>query len=80
MGYSTGMMADPSGPFLYVVNRNASTVARFTIAETNGVALFPAATVFTEVPVNESSHPLYVAMTRWDAAPSVAHGRGTQTN
>jgi 6-phosphogluconolactonase len=80
MGYPTGMMADPSGHFFYVVNRDASTVTQFTIAETNGVALFPAVTVFTEVPVNEASHPLYIAMTRWDAAPSVAHSRGTQTN
>jgi hypothetical protein len=42
MGYPTGMMADPSGHFFCVVNRNSSAVTQFTIAKTNGVALFPA--------------------------------------
>lgn len=79
MGYPTGMMADPSGHFLYVVNRDASTVAQFAIGATKGVALIPTASIFTEDSPSETSHPLYVAMTRWDAAPSVAQGRGTQT-
>jgi DNA-binding beta-propeller fold protein YncE len=67
MGNPTGMVADPSGHNLYVVNRDASTVAQFAIAETNGVALIPAASIFTEVSPNEASHPLYIATTHWDA-------------
>jgi 6-phosphogluconolactonase len=72
MGYPTGMVTDPSGRNLYVVNRNASTVAQFAIAETNGVALIPAASIFTEAAPNETSHPMYIATTRWDAPTSVA--------
>jgi DNA-binding beta-propeller fold protein YncE len=72
MGGPTGMVADPAGHNLYVVNRNASTVAQFAIAQTNGVALIPAASIFTEASPSETSHPLYIATTRWDAPSSPA--------
>lgn len=75
MGYPTGMAADPGGRNLYVVNRDASTVAQFAIADTNGAALVPASTDFAEVPLNQESHPLYIATTRWDDPSSVAHAR-----
>ncbi|MGA8058322.1 MAG: beta-propeller fold lactonase family protein [Candidatus Binataceae bacterium] len=70
MGNPTGMVADPTGRNLYVVNRDASTVAQFAIAATNGVALIPAESVFTEASPSETSHPLYIATTRWDAPAS----------
>lgn len=70
MGNPTGMVADPTGRNLYVVNRDASTVAQFAIAATNGVALIPAESVFTEASPGEKSHPLYIATTRWDAPAS----------
>jgi 6-phosphogluconolactonase (cycloisomerase 2 family) len=72
MGNPTGMVADPTGHNLYVVNRDASTVAQFAIGATNGVALIPAASIFTEASPSETSHPLYIATTRWDAPPSAA--------
>jgi DNA-binding beta-propeller fold protein YncE len=77
MGNPTGMVADPTGRNLYVVNRDASTVAQFAIAATNGVALIPAASVFTEASPSETSHPLYIATTRWDA-PAPAAGSPQQ--
>ena len=80
MGNPTGMVADPAGHNLYVVNRNASTVAQFAIGETNGVALIPKASIFTEASPNEASHPLYIATTRWDAPASVAQTTGQRTN
>jgi 6-phosphogluconolactonase len=70
MGNPTGMVADPTGHNLYVVNRDASTVAQFAIAATKGVALIPAASIFTEASPSETSHPLYIATTRWDARSS----------
>lgn len=70
MGNPTGMVADPTGRNLYVVNRDASTVAQFAIAATNGVALIPAESIFTEASPSETSHPLYIATTRWDAPAS----------
>jgi len=72
MGNPTGMVADPTGRNLYVVNRDASTVAQFAIAATNGIALIPAASIFTEAAPSETSHPLYIATTRWDAPASAA--------
>jgi 6-phosphogluconolactonase len=72
MGNPTGMVADPTGRNLYVVNRDASTVAQFAIAATNGIALIPAASIFTEASPSETSHPLYIATTRWDAPASAA--------
>jgi 6-phosphogluconolactonase (cycloisomerase 2 family) len=72
MGNPTGMVADPTGRNLYVVNRDASTVAQFAIAATNGIALIPAASIFTGVAPSETSHPLYIATTRWDAPASAA--------
>jgi DNA-binding beta-propeller fold protein YncE len=72
MGNPTGMVADPTGHNLYVVNRDASTVAQFAIGATNGVALIPAASIFTEASPSETSHPLYIATTRWDAPASAA--------
>jgi 6-phosphogluconolactonase len=72
MGNPTGMVADPTGRNLYVVNRDASTVAQFAIAATNGIALIPAASIFTGAAPSETSHPLYIATTRWDAPPSAA--------
>jgi DNA-binding beta-propeller fold protein YncE len=80
MGSPTGMVTDPAGRNLYVVNRNASTVAQFAIGETNGVALIPAASIFTEAAPNEASHPLYIATTRWDAPASVAQTPGHRAN
>src|SRR6266478_8617170 len=61
MGNPTGMVADPTGRNLYVVNRDVSTVARFAIAATHGIALIPAASIFTEAAPGETSHPLYIA-------------------
>ncbi len=75
LGYPMGMVADPGGRELYVVNRDASTVARFAIGETNGVTLIPAASIFTEASPNERSHPLYIATTRWDAPAPVTQTR-----
>jgi 6-phosphogluconolactonase len=80
MGYPTGMVADPSRHNLYVVSRNVSTVSQFAIAETDGVALFPAASVFTEDAASETSHPLYIATTGWDAPASVPRTGGQRTN
>jgi 6-phosphogluconolactonase len=74
MGNPTGMVADPTGRNLYVVNRDASTVAQFAIGATNGVALIPAASIFTEASPSETSHPLYIATTRWDAPASLKRG------
>ncbi|HXU22902.1 MAG TPA: beta-propeller fold lactonase family protein, partial [Tepidiformaceae bacterium] len=80
LGDPTGMVADPSGHNLYVVNRDASTVAQFAIAATKGVALTPAASVFTVASPDEASHPLYIATTRWDARASEAQTRASRTN
>ena len=63
LGGPTGMAVDPKGHFLYVVNRDAATVAQFAVADSPGGGLFPDATIFTEDPANESSHSLYIAMT-----------------
>jgi DNA-binding beta-propeller fold protein YncE len=63
LGGPTGMAIDPDGHFLYVVNRDAATVAQFAVEASPGGGLFPAATIFTEDPANESSHSLYIAMT-----------------
>jgi 6-phosphogluconolactonase (cycloisomerase 2 family) len=59
----TGMMADPTGHFLYVVNRDSATVAQFAIVPPSEGWAFPISTVFSQDPANESSHPLYIAMT-----------------
>lgn len=80
MGYPTGMVADPGGRNLYVVSRDVSTVTQFAIADTDGVALYPAASVFTEDAPTEASHPLYIATTRWDAPASVPQTVGQRTN
>ena len=80
MGYPTGMATDGSGRNLYVVNRNSSTVARFAISETGGVALIPAASIFTEAAPNETSHPTHIATTRWDAPASVSQIPAQQAN
>jgi len=80
MGNPTGMVADPTGRNLYVVNRDASTVAQFAIAATNGIALIPAASIFTEASSSETSHPLYIATTRWDAPASAAEPPQPQAN
>jgi len=74
------MTTDSSGRNLYVVNRNASTVARFAIAETGGVALIPAASIFTEAAPDETSHPTYIATTRWDTPPSAAQPLAQRAN
>ncbi len=63
LGGPTGMVADPAGHFLYVVNRDAATVAQFAIVVAHHGGLFLASTVFTEDPANQSSHPLYIAIT-----------------
>jgi 6-phosphogluconolactonase len=80
MGNPTGMVADPTGRNLYVVNRDASTVAQFAIGATNGIALIPAASIFTEAAPSETSHPLYIATTRWDAPASEARLPHQQAN
>jgi DNA-binding beta-propeller fold protein YncE len=80
MGYPTGMVADPSERNLYVVDRNVSTVTQFATAENNGVAIFPAASIFTQAAANEASHPLYIATTRWDASPTVVKAQQPKTN
>lgn len=64
LGGPSGMIADPSGRFLYVVNRDAATVAQFTILGARSGALSLTETIFNEDPANESSHPLYIALTR----------------
>jgi len=75
MGYPTGMVADPARHNLYVVSRNVATVTQFAIAETDGVALFPASSIFTEDAPTETSHPLYITTTRWDAAAPASAGQ-----
>jgi hypothetical protein len=70
MGNLTGMVADPTGRNLYVVNRDASTVAKFAIGATKSVALIAAASIFTEASPSETSRPLYIATTRWDGPAS----------
>ena len=80
MGNPTGMVVDPTGRNLYVVNRDASTVAQFSLAETNGVALIPASSIFTGPSPSEASHPLYIATTRWDAPASVTQMTERRTN
>jgi DNA-binding beta-propeller fold protein YncE len=70
MGFPTGMAADAGGRNLYVVNREASTVTQFAIAQTNGIALTPAASIFTEAAPSKASHPLYIATTRWATPPA----------
>jgi DNA-binding beta-propeller fold protein YncE len=75
MGDPTGMVADPGGRNLYVVNRNASTVAQFAIGNAKGVALIPASMDFAEAPFNQQSHPLYIATTRWDRPSAAALAR-----
>ncbi|HEV7989770.1 MAG TPA: beta-propeller fold lactonase family protein [Candidatus Binataceae bacterium] len=77
MGNPTGMVADPGGRNLYVVNRDSATVAQFAIGATKGVALIPAASIFTEDSPSETSHPLYIATTRWDAPASAADPRSS---
>lgn len=75
------MTTDPGGRNLYVVDRNAATVAQFAIAATNGVALIPAASIFTELSPNDASQPLYIATTRWDApAAAATHTSLQRTN
>jgi hypothetical protein len=74
------MAADAGGRNLYVVNRDASTVAQFAIAETNGIALTPAASIFTEASPSEASHPLYIATTRWDTPAAPAGMPAPRTN
>ncbi len=64
LGGPSGMAVDPRGRFLYVVNRDAATVAQFNIVPARNGAALLSATIFSEDPANESSHPLYVAMTR----------------
>ena len=80
MGYPTGMAADPGGRNLYVVNRDASTVAQFAIADAKGAALTPASTDFAEAPLNQQGHPLYIATTRWDGPSTVAQARQQRTH
>ncbi len=80
MGYPMGMVADPSRHNLYVVSRNVSTVSQFAIAETDGVALFPASSIFTEDAASETSHPLYIATTAWDAPATGAQTPTPRTN
>jgi DNA-binding beta-propeller fold protein YncE len=63
LGGPSGMLVDPSGHFLYVVNRDAATVAQFNIAPARNGAAALSATIFSEDPANETSHPLYIAMT-----------------
>ena len=79
MGYPTGMVTDSSGHLLYVVDRDASTVTQFALADSDGIAIFPTAAVFTGLEPSEASHPLYIAMTRWDAPSSVAQAQEQRT-
>jgi DNA-binding beta-propeller fold protein YncE len=72
MGGPTGMVTDPGGRNLYVVDRVASTVMQFAIDQTHGVALTPKASVFTEAAPVPGSHPVYIATTHWDA-PAQSH-------
>jgi 6-phosphogluconolactonase len=63
LGGPTGMLVDPTGHFLYVVNRDAATVAQFAIVSVRNGSAVLVSTIFNENPANESSHPLYIAMT-----------------
>lgn len=63
LGGPSGMAVDPSNHFLYVVNRDAATVAQFNIVPLRNGAAVLGATIFNEDPANETSHPLYIAMT-----------------
>jgi DNA-binding beta-propeller fold protein YncE len=63
LGGPTGLAVDPGGRFLYVVDQNAATVAEFDILRSHhGIAVLRA-TIFSEDPANQSTHPLYIAMT-----------------
>jgi DNA-binding beta-propeller fold protein YncE len=64
MGSPTGIAVDPSGHFLYVVDSEASTVAQFDILGSRHGTAVLRATIFSEDPANQSSHPLCIAMTR----------------
>jgi 6-phosphogluconolactonase (cycloisomerase 2 family) len=57
----TGVVADPSGSFLYVTNQGDATVTQFTINPTSGGLTSPV-TVNTENPANSSSGPLFIAI------------------
>jgi DNA-binding beta-propeller fold protein YncE len=79
LGYPTGMVVDPGKHNLYVVSRDASTVSQFQIAENDGVALYPAASIFTGEAPSETSHPLYIATTAWDASAPATPASATPT-
>lgn len=64
LGSPSGIAADPSGQFLYVVDSDASTVAQFDILRSRHGTAVLRATIFSEDPANQSSHPLGIAMTR----------------
>jgi hypothetical protein len=64
LGGPSGIVADPSGHSLYAVNRDAATVAQFDILGSSHGAAALRATIFSEDPANQSSRPLYIAMTR----------------
>lgn len=63
LGGPTGIVADPDGRFLYVVDRDAATIAQFDILPAHHGTAVLHATTFNEDPANQSSHPLYIAMT-----------------
>lgn len=77
LGDPVGLMTDPVGRNLYVVNRDASTVARFAIGPASGATLVPAASMFAVPYPDDGAHPLYIATTRWDsqAPPAAAEGQ-----
>jgi 6-phosphogluconolactonase (cycloisomerase 2 family) len=70
LGDPLGLATDPAGRNLYVVNREAATVARFAIGNTSGATLVPAASMFAVPYPSEGTHPLYIATTPWDTRPS----------
>jgi 6-phosphogluconolactonase len=70
LGDPIGLVIDPAGRNLYVVNREASTVARFAIGRSSGATLVPAASMFAVPYPSADTHPLYIATTRWDAPVS----------
>lgn len=64
LGGPAGIVIDPSGRFLYVVDRKAATITEFDILSSRHGTAVLRATVFSQNPANQSSHPLYIAMTR----------------
>lgn len=65
VGFSgpAGMAADKSGTLLYVVGRKSGTVAQFKVVANRGGFMMLVGTAFTQDPPDDSSQPLFIALT-----------------